>query len=164
MKCNLTPVLVASCIVALSYGCIGQQERRVSSAPQVTPPAEGALFGELVPVLLVTVTATAQGYGAESVIRSGVPTSAIHQDRDVAIVARDAAGKQIASLSIENPRLVRTTGSSNPATDTRDTGTATVALPNPAQIRTIEITVRRGPNEGLREQFAVSDGVIRRAK
>lgn len=138
---------------AEQYGIVSHNP---DSMPTTLP-----LQGERVPVLVVTFTATDAGYTAAATTRQGVPTSAIHQDRDVLVVARDPSGAHVASVSVDNPRLIRTTGARDPATAVRAHGTFTLALPNPDRIATVEVTVRRGPNADFKETFPVVGGAIR---
>src|SRR5687768_2719206 len=63
-----------------------------------------SVYGREEDVLSATFEANRDGYQLQSVVTTGVPTSAIHQSRPVLIVATDASGQVIVSLSVLNPR------------------------------------------------------------
>jgi hypothetical protein len=118
-------------------------------ATQVLAPAAAEL-------LALTFEASAAGYALVGTsLTAGAPTLAIDQDRDVLISARDDSGHAFQSVSVFNPRLATTAGSTNPATAVLDRASFTVRLPHPDRIRSVDVVVRRGPNEGVRQTFPV---------
>ncbi|MGH8195653.1 MAG: hypothetical protein ACREQ8_14825 [Woeseiaceae bacterium] len=109
-------------------------------------------------MLQVTFRATAQGYAITRMRQvMGAPTLAINQDRAVLLVAADPNGSVVASVSVPNPRVVHTAGSRDPATAVLDEATFTVNFPDPQAIRSIDVTVREGPNAAYKQRFPVQD-------
>lgn len=123
-------------------------------------PTQRALQPATQPVLQFVFEASDSGYRiVDAQVVEGAPTLAIDQDRDVRLTARDAAGRPIATVSVSNPRLARTAGTSNPDEAVLDRGTFVVRFPKPDRIQSVVIEVLRGPNEGLERdlQFQARD-------
>ena len=104
----LTPTVT---LLALLAGCRSSDGPRPEDVPTQTQ-----LAPNLVEVLQVNFEATDAGYTLVQTSRAmGAPTLAIDQGRDVLITAKDAAGRPLRSISVYNPRQVRTAGSTDPA-------------------------------------------------
>ena len=146
----LVPVLYAC---AAANGSGDDRFARVEISPDKIP--EQASLVQEQAILVVQVIATASEYKLNSHYAYGVPTQHIDQQRDVLLVARDSAGRKVASVSVFNPREIHTAGTDKPAKDILDTGSFTIAFPEPSQIKSIEVEVRRGPNEKLHQTFAI---------
>lgn len=109
-----------------------------------------------VEVLQVTFEATEAGYGLVEVSRVlGVPSRAIHEDRPVRITALDESGEPVHSISVFDPREVRTTGTRDPSTKVRASGTLILRFANPDSIRSFDVEVHEGPNAGLHARLPV---------
>jgi hypothetical protein len=141
------------------FGC-GQKQPQVTEvgARNVDPQnvSKDRTLSQPVPVIAVKFEATDTGYTMRAFRANGTPTSKIDQNRDVVIKALDGQGTVLGSVSIFNPREVRTTGSKNPGTASRPNATFTVFFDQPDNIRNIEVNVVRGPNEGLRQTYPVN--------
>jgi hypothetical protein len=156
MKTVLPALLIASLCVA---ACAGPRQNALTEVgvAQVDPrrmPTEIVLY-QPVPVLGVRLDATEAGYAATTFRAAGAPSNSLDQSRDVVVQATDPAGRPIQTVTVDNPRAVHTVGSRNPAQAVRPTGSVTVFFPNPDQVRSISVTVLRGPNEGFRREFKV---------
>jgi hypothetical protein len=107
-------------------------------------------------VLLMTIEASDTGYRliSASPIRGVVNRVHLGGD-DVVITSLGQNGRPVASTAMLNPRIVRTTGAKNPASDVLPTAVFSVILPKPAEIRSITIDVKRGPNAKLHQTLQV---------
>jgi hypothetical protein len=142
------------------FGCNQNKQPQVTEiGAQPADPqnvAKDRTLYKPVPIIAVRFEATNAGYTMRAFRANGTPTSKIDQNRDVVIKALDGQGTVLGSVSIFNPREVRTTGSKNPGTATRSNATFTVFFDRPDDIRNIEVNVVRGPNEGLRQSYPVN--------
>jgi hypothetical protein len=109
-----------------------------------------------VPLVAARFDASDAGYALRAFRAMGTPTSKIDQSRDVLIRALDAQGNVVSSVSVENPRDVHTVGSTNPARSVLPAATFTVFFQNPDAIRSIEISVAKGPNAGFKQSFRIT--------
>ncbi|MDH3655141.1 MAG: hypothetical protein OEN21_12790 [Myxococcales bacterium] len=135
--------LAATSLVALLFlGCksVGPNPKRV--------PREQALIPGAVPVTLVTLEASDAGYRLSSAKHFlGSPTPTILKDLPVLIIAHDAKGKLVGSVSVFNPREGHSLGTTRERQFTMPTGTVTVRFEDPKKkIRSVTVTVRSGPN------------------
>ena len=157
---RLGSISVAGIVMALLLGCAatgGREDDDKYARAEKSPsgiPVQFPLYDRQ-PVLLVRVIATDAGYEVKVRKDLGVPSQAIDKDRDVLVAARYADGT-VAETSVFNPREVHTTGARNPASAVRAKGSFAVSFTAPDSIRTIEITTRRGPNQGLKTQIDVA--------
>lgn len=134
-------------------GCSGWEGPRPEDVPE-----QAVLAPQSEQVLQVTLKADSTGYSVSSMRRtSGAPTLAIDQNKDVLITATDAAGKVLSTVSVANPRIVRTAGSSRPDSAVLDEATVTVNIANPDMVSRLGVQVRQGPNEGYKQQFSVRE-------
>jgi len=139
-------------IIVSASGCAGWEGPRPEGVPTQT-----AIAPQATSVLQVTFKADASGVTVVDLRQvTGAPTLAIDQDRDVLITALDAQGNVAGSVSVFNPRLVRTAGSRDPASAVLDEATFTVSFPDPDRIATVDLKVVRGPNEDFQERFSVA--------
>lgn len=156
MKTALPALVIASmCVTA----CAGPRQNALTevSVAQSDPrrmPTEIVLY-QPAPVLGVRLDATEAGYAATTFRAAGAPSNPLDQSRDVVVQAMDATGRPTQTVTVDNPRAVHTTGSRNPAQAVRPAGSVTVFFPNPDQVRGISVSVLRGPNEGLEQEFKV---------
>jgi hypothetical protein len=114
------------------------------------------------PLIAVKLEASDSGYTIQAFRSVGTPTSTIHQDRDVVVKTFDQQGGLLTSVAINNPRDAHTTGSKQPATAVLPKATATVFFPKPDAVRSIEVTVIKGANAGLRQKLDVDPAKLRR--
>lgn len=140
--------VVALVVLAGCRTSIGPEPQLVPSSQELAPAC--------VEVLQVTVEATASGYRVVNTKRTkGAPTDDIVQDREVRIIALDAAGKTLRMITVDNPRAVHTTGSRRPAEATLDRAVFTVRFPDPDAIAALDIQVVRGPNAKYTTRLAM---------
>lgn len=141
-------------------GCTGNHERPAKdlAAPRVDPqavPKDITLYRPA-PVLGAQFEATAAGYAlTDSWLGAAAPTATIDQQRAVVIRALDAQGNAVATVSVDNPRDVHTTGARDPDRAVLPKATLTVFFARPEAIDSLAVEVRRGPNEGFRQSFKV---------
>jgi hypothetical protein len=109
-----------------------------------------------VAVVALKFEASDAGYTMKAFRATGVPTSTIDQNRDVVVKASDAQGRPLASVSIFNPREIRTVGAKESAQAVRPKGTFTVFFAKPDEVTAIEVNVVRGPNAGFTQRFSVN--------
>lgn len=140
--------------LAVLIGCGTSSKDSVLKGEPKSIPKELSLYQQE-SVLIVRFEATAQGYSMTGRKGLGVPTMAIVLNREVVITARDGNGKALGTVSVFNPRDVRTTGSKRPARDVLDKGSFTVAFPSPDHIRSIDVFVRGGANAGHKQAFNI---------
>ena len=120
-------------------------------------PRSMTLAPDSVDLVELTFEASDAGYALTGARRtSGAPTLAIINDRDVLITARDGSGKPVHTVSVDNPRLVTTAGSSKPGTAVLPRATFTIRLPRPDDVRSVDVMVRGGPNERFTRSFTVA--------
>ncbi|MBX2992341.1 MAG: hypothetical protein KF749_14415 [Bacteroidetes bacterium] len=117
-------------------------------------PATRTLYSPI-PVLLVRVEATKDGYIATPFRATGVPSPTIHAEGDVMLKALDEQGRAVSIVAVDNPRAIRTAGSTKPDTGELDKATFTVTFAKPDNIRSVEITVIGGPNAGLKQALRI---------
>lgn len=111
-------------------------------------PTQLQLNAKAEAVVVITIRASDAGYQIVNTRQMlGTPTMGIDKSRDVLITAQNSSGQALATISVFNPRVIRTTGARNPATDVLSDATFSIALP--AATQKISITVRSGPNEKL---------------
>lgn len=108
-----------------------------------------------VPVLLVRIEATKEGYTAMPFRAMGVPSPTIHTEGDVVLKALDEQGRAVSTVAVDNPRAIRTAGSTKPETGELDKATFTVTFAKPDNIRSVEMTVISGPNAGLKQALRI---------
>jgi hypothetical protein len=138
--------LRATLALALVAGC-------ASPASPDDVPLESVVDEGLLRVLQVTFRATDSGYTLVHVRHTlGTPTLGFDPDREVLVTARDARGQPIVALAVPNPRTVTCLG---PVATTRAEAFLNLRFPEPVSIRSLEAVVRGGPNEGLRQVFAI---------
>ena len=146
---------LATLLLALSLPGCAVFHASEGPDPDDVPRSMTLAPGE-VDLLELTFDVSASGYTLAGTRRMlGAPTLAIVQDRDVLITARDASGRVVQTLSVDNPRLVTTAGSKNPGTAVLDRALLTVRLPSPDSIRIVEVLVRSGPNERETRSFDI---------
>ncbi len=134
-------------------GCSGWEGPKPEDVPEQT-----VIAPQSVQVLQVTLVADDDGYSVAGMRRtSGAPTLTIDQNKDVLITATDAAGKVLSTVSVANPRIVRTAGSSRPDSAVLDEATVTVNIANPDIVSRISVQVRQGPNSGYKQQYSVRE-------
>lgn len=114
------------------------------------------------PLIAVKLEASDSGYTIQAFRSAGTPTSTIHQDRDVVVKTFDEQGGLLTSVTIDNPREAHTTGSKHSATAILPKATATIFLPRPDAVRSIEVTVIKGANAGLKQKLDVDPSKLRR--
>lgn len=149
--------LIALSLGALCAACATNGGMEELPAPRIDPdnvPTQVTLNAP-VPVLLATFTATEGGYEVTMARGQGAPTPTIDTDRDVVVRALDTNGEEMAVVSVFNPRDIHTTGSTDPETAVREEGSFTVAFARPEEIRSLEVEVVRGANEGLERTISV---------
>jgi len=148
---RLTPLFV---LALCATGC----PTSVGPNPEDVPDRQELAPG-IKPVLEITLEATEGGYRVlDSARRMGSPTLAIIQSRDVLIRAYDSSGSVIESVSVANPRQTRAAGTGGSGNLILPRGTVTVRLPAPERIASVEVVVRRGPNENYRQMLRVRSG------
>lgn len=149
--------LIFVLVTLVLFGCNQNKQPQVPEivADPQNVAKDRTLF-KPVPVIAVRFEATDAGYTMRAFRANGTPTSKIDKSRDVVIKALDGQGTVLSTVSIFNPREVRTTGSKNPGAATRPTATFTVFFDQPDNIQNIEVNVVRGPNEGLRQSYPVN--------
>ena len=143
-----TTILLSALAVLLACcrASQGPDPERVPTQRQLQPAAQS--------VLQITLEASDTGYRVvDAQIVEGAPSLSIDQDRDVRITALSASGRPIGSVSVFNPRLARTAGSTNPDQAVLDRATFVVRFPQPELVHSLEVEVRRGPNEPLRGEL-----------
>ena len=124
----------------------GPDPEKVPTQRQLQPAAQS--------VLQIRFEASDAGYRVvDAQIVDGAPSLSIDQDRDVRVTALSATGRPLGTVSVLNPRLARTAGATNPDQAVLDRGTFVVRFPRPELIHSLEIEVRRGPNEQLRRKL-----------
>lgn len=141
------------------FGCAKKQPQVTEIGARNVDPqniSKDSTLHQPVPVVAIKFEATETGYTMRAFRANGTPTSKIDKGRDVVIKALDGQGTVLSTVSIFNPREVRTTGSKNPGTATRPTATFTVFFDQPDNIRRIEVDVVRGPNQGFKQNYSVN--------
>lgn len=139
----------------LCAGCQSSKSApRRGSAVRLDPkrvPTELTL-SPLNSVLLVKLEASTNGYRliSASQIQGAVNRVQLGGD-DVVITGLNQAGRAVASTTLSNPRVIHTTGAKNPVSDVLPTAVFSVTLPKPAEIRSIVVEVKNGPNAKLRQ-------------
>ena len=154
-------VLALGLGACVSHKTEAEKEYGVTKADPQKVPATMPVYGVQESVLVATFITTKGGYRAITRIGQGVPTSTIHQSRPVLVTARGGTGDVIASVSVFNPREIRTAGTSKPDSAVADSSSFTVTLPKPDAIRRLDVAVRRGPDSGYRAGFAIERGTAR---
>lgn len=151
MRALALSLLLVTCLPACSmFG--GSEEAEPGDGSSATALAAGS-----VDLVELTFEASEGGYVLTGSRRtSGEPTLAMVNDRDVLVTARDASGKAVHTVSVDNPRLVRTAGSGKPATGVLPRATFIVRLPRPDDVRSVDVMVRGGPNERFAKSFVVA--------
>ena len=151
MRAFMLTLLVATCLPACSLF-----SRHEGPDPDDVP-RQMTLAADSVDLVELTFEASEGGYALTGTRRTnGAPTLAIVNDRDVLITARDASGKAVHTVSVDNPRLVTTAGSSKPGTAVLPRATFTIRLPRPDDVRSVDVMVRGGPNERFTKSFTVA--------
>ena len=146
-------IATISILFPLISGCSGWEGPRPESIPESMVLAPGAQE-----VLQVTFLADESGYSIAGMQRAmGAPTLGINQDNDVLVVAVGSNGDTVSSISVPNPRVVRTAGSSRPDSAVLQQAALTVYLADPASIDLLRVTVREGPNSDLRQEFSMKE-------
>jgi hypothetical protein len=141
--------------VALLSAVLGACGTTAGPRPEDVPERID-LADETIPVLQVQLRATESGYSLVSSRRAtGIPTLSFDLEREVVLTARDENGAVVAALSVPNPRSAHTTGARRPRTVVLPEGFLFVRLANPDTIQRLEISVRRGPNQDLRQSFVI---------
>ncbi len=161
---TMIAVLVALALSACSGERNSQHEKEYgtfNSDPENMPQSK-TLYSP-VPVVLVRVEATESGYTLRPFSALGAPTSTLVQTGDVLLKATDAAGRVLATVAVENPRVARTAGSKRPETAVLPSGSFTVAFGKLDSIRNIEVTVLTGPNAGLKQTLPIDPKELRPA-
>lgn len=149
--------LTLALVVSFLGGCSANGEPEPLPAPPADPenvPTQFTLSSP-VSVLVATFEASETGYEVTLSLGLGTPSSTIDQNRDVRVRALDADGETLSSVSVFNPRDIHTAGSSDPDRAVRATGSFTVAFARPEAIRSLEVEVVRGANEGLERSIPV---------
>lgn len=142
-----------SVLLLLVSGCSGWEGPRPESIPETMVLAPGAQE-----VLQVTFQADESGYRITNVRRAmGAPTLAINQDDDVLVVAVGSNGDTLTSISVPNPRLVRTAGSRKPDSAVLSQAAFTVYFADPASVDRLRIAVRSGPNSDFKRDFSLKE-------
>lgn len=145
-------------IVGLLGGCStnGEQPEPLP-APPADPENVPTQFTLTSPtqVLVATFEASETGYEVSLALALGTPSSTIDQNRDVMVRALDANGEALSSVSVFNPRDIHTAGSRDPDRAVRASGSFTVAFARPEAIRSLEVEVVRGANEGFKRSIPV---------
>lgn len=151
MRAFALAFLVALCLPACSMFS-KQEGPDPDDVPRQMTLAPGA-----VDLVELTFEASDGGYALTSAHRTiGAPTLSIVNDRDVLITARDGSGKAVHTVSVDNPRLVHTAGSSKPGTAVLPRATFSIRLPRPDDVRSVDVMVRGGPNERFTRSFNVA--------
>ena len=146
------------CCLALAFsGCRGGgktelQEMGTYHADPQNVSRDRPLYNT-VPVVALKFEATEAGYTMKAFPAVGVPTSPIDQNRDVIVKASDSAGRVVSTVSVFNPRDVHTVGTKQPGQAVRSKASFTIFFPKPDDVTTVEVTVLRGANSGLRQTF-----------
>lgn len=151
--------LLLCCLALTISGCRGDKtELQEVGAYQADPQnvSRDKPLYNAVPVVAVKFEATDAGYTMKAFRAMGVPTSQIDKNRDVVVKASNSAGGVVSTVSIFNPRDVRTVGSKQPGQAVRPKATFTVFFPKPDEVTAIEVNVLRGANSGLRQTFTVN--------
>ncbi|MEM9728727.1 MAG: hypothetical protein AAF997_09090 [Myxococcota bacterium] len=143
-------VVLAASIMSLVIGCAIAVGPDPAKVPTEIELVEGAVDITLVELLAsdgVGGSGAAGGYQLTRVGHTvGTPTPSILRGLPVDLMAVDENGKEIAAVSLFNPRLQRFHEA--PAR-VLDTGTLVVRFEDPGyKIRFVEITVHSGPNVG----------------
>jgi hypothetical protein len=146
-------IATISVLLPLIAGCSGWEGPRPESVPERMVLAPG-----LQEVLQVTFRADDSGYTIINMRRTtGAPTLGINQDNDVLVVAFGDNGDAVSSISVPNPRVVRTAGSTKPASAILSQAVFTVNFASPASIEGLRVSVRNGPNGELEQEFSLKD-------
>lgn len=163
MRIELGIVLLAvACMTACAAtGKDQPKEVGVTAADPRHMPTEVTLYKN-VPVVGVRLTASDAGYTMSAFRASGTPTSAIDQSRDVIVQALGQSGQPLSTVTVDNPRAVRTAGSKRPGQAIRPSGDVTVFFAKPDQVRSVSVSVLRGPNEGFKQVFRVDPSSLPR--
>ena len=120
-------------------------------------PRTMTLAADSVELLELSFEASEGGYALTGSRRTtGAPTLAIVNDRDVLITVRDGSGKPVHTVSVDNPRVVQTAGSSKPGSAVLPRATFTIRVPRPDDVRSVDVMVRGGPNERFTRSFTVA--------
>jgi hypothetical protein len=109
-----------------------------------------------VPLVGARFEASDAGYVVTMFKTTGVPSTKIDVNRDVVIKAFDEQGKLLDTVSVDNPRDVRTVGANKPAQTVRPKASFTVFFANPDAVRSFEVNVVNGANAGYKQSFAVN--------
>jgi len=121
--------------------------------PNDVPPDRITLF-DFAPMLLLNLLASQTGYTLlESKTSMAISSVSDNQGDDLLLIARGEHGEVISRTSIANPMFRRVRGGS-PSARLEETEFV-VRLSDPDRIRSVEIEVRRGPNNGLRCAFDI---------
>jgi hypothetical protein len=152
--------ILLCCLALMILGCRTNEKSVLPEvgAHQADPqnvPRDRTLYN-LVPVVALKFEASETGYTMKAFRATGAPSSTIDQNRDVVIKASDGQGRLLASVSIFNPRDIRTVGAKQPAQAVRPKGTFTVFFAKPDEITVIEVKVVRGTNSGFTQRFTVN--------
>jgi hypothetical protein len=132
--------LAAFALLGLA-GCLGD----IRAIPDLTP--ERLVLARQQPVLAVRVTADAGGYKVTTTRTMGVPTPKSPLDRDVLVVARDAAGATVASVSFSDVRAIHEVGNVQGKVMQLPHGSYLVTFADPDRIKVLAVDVRSGVNK-----------------
>ena len=119
---------------------------------------QGTVEGVAPKLPTIAFVADDSGYTITDMRRAmGAPTLTINQDNDVFVVAVGSNGDTLSSISVPNPRVVRTAGSRNPDSAVLSQATFTVSFANPGAIERLSLSVRKGPNGEYKREFSVRE-------
>mgnify|MGYP001101876716 FL=1 len=118
------------------------------------PPEEFALY-QSVQVLAIHFIATESGYDLSAYTTFGAPSLDVDQNRDVIVRVYDAEGEILGSVTVFNPREIHTAGSDKPDRDVIPEASFTLFFENPQEVRSVEVVVERGPNQGFKQTFDI---------
>lgn len=107
------------------------------------------------PILLFKFTASESGYALKTIVSRGNPTTDLYQNRDVQIKVLNAAGDSISTISVFNPREIRTAGTTEADSTVLKTATFAVSVSQSIGAHSIEVTVLRGPNSDFNKIFPI---------